>query len=293
MPIDSLCSGCGKTLRVNDEFVGRKARCPICGFVYVVGSDKIVEPTQGQIVSDPTIVETTHATEKNPVLPVLEPLAETWEAFATSKPVSKESVDQITPSAAQPIGAIETTGTSEVPSQSFNPVVKFFVRTPNSMVYGPSDTETVLDWINQGRLDDTCHIREQSSEQWLGIAAWRFQSRKFQNPMSGPAYQPSNQFGAAPLSTVQSAGTVKTGNGIVVLVIGIVSWVLCPTGLGAWICSIFAIILAMVELGKIRNGQSPRSEKWLVLIGMWLGIANVVVWAFLIVGLIVISILNA
>ena len=292
MPIDSICSGCGKALRVNDEFVGRRARCPICGFVYVVGGDKVVEPTQSQIVSDPTIAEATQENEKNPVLPVLEPLADTWESFATNKPVSKESADQITPSASQPIEAMETTLSSILPSQSFNSVAKFFVRTPNSMVYGPSDTETVLDWINQGRLDDTCHIREQSSEQWLGIAAWRFQSRKLQNPMSNPVYQRSNQFGAAPISTVQSAGNIKTGNGIIVLVLGIVSWVLCPTGLG-WMCSFLAIIFAMVELGKIRNGQSPRSEKTIVLIGMWLGIANLVVIAFAIVALIGISIFNA
>ena len=265
MPIDSICSGCGKTLRVNDEFVGRKARCPICGFVYVVGGDQIVEPTQGQIVSDPAM-ETTHATEKDPVLLELQPLADS---------------------------SSEPTLSSEFPSQSFEPVAKFFVRTPNSMVYGPSDTETVLDWINQGRLDDTCHIREQTSEQWLGIAAWRFQSRKLQNPMTSPVNQPSNQFGAAPLSTVQSVGTIKTGNGMVVLVLGIVSWVLCFTGLGAWICSFIAIILAMVERGKIREGQSPRNEKTIVLIGMWLGITNLLAWAFSIIALIGISIFNA
>lgn len=259
MPIDSLCSGCGKTLRVNDEFIGRKARCPICGFVYVVGGVGVVEAAQGQIVSDPTTVETAHAAE----------------------PVT------------QSIGTNETTLTSEVPIQSFNPVASFFVRTPNSIVYGPTDTETVLDWINQKRLDDTCHIREQSSEQWLGIAAWRFQFRKLQNPMSSQVYQPQNQFGAVPLSTVQSAGNIKPGNGMVVLVLGIVSWVLCPTGLGAWICGILAIIFATVEVGKIRDGQSPRSEKTLVLIGMWLGIANLMVWALSIVGIIVISIFSA
>ena len=80
---------------------------------------------------------------------------------------------------------------------------------------------------------------------------------------------------------------------MVVLVLGIVSWVLCFTGLGAWICSFIAIILAMVELGKIREGQSPRNEKTIVLIGMWLGITNLLAWAFSIIALIGISIFNA
>ena len=159
-------------------------------------------------------------------------------------------------------------------------------------MFGPSDTKTILDWINQGRLDDTCHIREQNSEQWLGIAAWRFQSRSLQNPVVNLVYQGANQFGAVPVSTVQSAGYGKAGNGMVVLVLGIISWVLCLTALGAWICSLLAIVFAAIEFGKIRDGQSPSNEKTFVLIGMWLAIANLVTWAFLIIGVIVISILN-
>ncbi len=33
MPIEFNCSGCGKLLRVPDEFAGRQARCPHCGGV--------------------------------------------------------------------------------------------------------------------------------------------------------------------------------------------------------------------------------------------------------------------
>ena len=243
MPIDSQCTGCGKSLRVSDEFVDRKARCPICGIVYIVGGVGLDETTPAPIASDPTAFEATSGS-----------------SFATDNPIA--------------------------------PIAKFFVRTPNSSVYGPSDTKTVLEWINQGRLDDTCHIREQSSEQWLGIAAWRFQSRSIQNPISSAVYQGTNQFGSVPVSTVQSAGYGNGGNGTVVLVLGLISWVLCPTVLGAWICSILAIVFATIEFGKIRNGQSPSSQKTLVLIGMWLAIANLVAWAFLIIGVIVISILN-
>lgn len=257
MPIDSQCSGCGKTLRVNDEFVGRKARCPVCGTVYVVSDIGLDETIPAPIAPAPTTVDTTHFTQNDSSLSTLQQLADSGSSFATD-----------------------------------NPVAKFFVRTPNSIVYGPSNTETVLDWINQGRLDDTCHIREQSSEQWLGIAAWRFQSRSLQNPVAGSVYQGANQFGAVPVSTVQTAGYGKAGNGTVVLVLGIIGWVLCLTALGAWICSILAIVLATIEFGKIRDGQSPSSEKTFVLIGMWLAIANLVTWAFLIIGIIVLSILS-
>jgi len=257
MPIDSQCTGCGKTLRVDDEFVGRKARCPVCGFVYIVSGVILVEPTPVPISSPLTADHATDAAQDGSSVSGLQPIAEPLSTFATDKPVAK-----------------------------------FFVRTPNSVVYGPSDTVTVLDWINQGRLDDTCHIREQSSEQWLGIAAWRFQTRGLQNPVIGPIFQTANQFGAVPVSTLQSAGQGKAGNGTVVLVLGLVSWILCLTIFGAWICSILAIVLAAIEFGKIRNGLSPSNEKTFVSIGMWLAIANLVTWAFLIIGVIVIAIIN-
>ncbi len=253
MPIDSLCSGCGKTLRVNDEFVGRKARCPVCGLVYVVGGATIDQSTQMPATVDPTVVETAYALKIESNAPVLQPLD-----------------DSLAPM----------------------PDVQYFVRTPNAMVYGPSDSATVLDWISQGRLDDSCHIRDESSEQWVGIAAWRFQTRKMQNPMARPADAVANPFGAVPHSNVQSAGYSKSGNGTVVLVLGIVSWILCPTFFGAMLCSILAIVIASNEFGKIRNGLSPDTEKTAITIGLWLSIGNLVAWCLLIAGVIVVSILS-
>ena len=36
MPIETICKGCARKLRVADEFAGRKARCPHCKAVYTV-----------------------------------------------------------------------------------------------------------------------------------------------------------------------------------------------------------------------------------------------------------------
>ncbi len=38
MPIESICPGCGSSLRVADEHAGRQARCPACQTIYVVPS---------------------------------------------------------------------------------------------------------------------------------------------------------------------------------------------------------------------------------------------------------------
>jgi len=36
MPIETICEGCGRRLRVSDEHAGKQARCPQCGTIYVV-----------------------------------------------------------------------------------------------------------------------------------------------------------------------------------------------------------------------------------------------------------------
>lgn len=36
MAIETICSGCGKTLAVPDEHAGKKARCPACGQIYTI-----------------------------------------------------------------------------------------------------------------------------------------------------------------------------------------------------------------------------------------------------------------
>ena len=266
MPIDSQCTGCGKTLRVNDEFVGRKARCPLCGNVYVAGGV--------QTASEPSIAETSYAPQSESTSSAKQQNSDSWSSLPTEKPPL-----------AQPIASnIETS----VP-QVLKPVatVRYFVRTPNTMVYGPSDHESVLDWIAQGRLDDTCHIREETSEQWIGMAAWRFQTRKVQIPIAISSFQNANAFGSVPVSSIQSMGYPKAGNGNVVLVLGLVSWLLCPTGIGSWVCGILAIYFATIELGKMQNGERPSKDKAIVLIGMWLGILNLAAWVLAFIGLVI------
>ena len=45
MPIEALCPGCGRKLRVADEHAGRQARCPMCQAIYTV-------PAPGDAVRD-------------------------------------------------------------------------------------------------------------------------------------------------------------------------------------------------------------------------------------------------
>jgi hypothetical protein len=62
-----------------------------------------------------------------------------------------------------------------------------------------------------------------------------------------------------------------SANAIIALVAGILSFVMCPLILG-----VVAWIMGKSENGKIERGESPSAGKTLAQIGMWLGIANVI-----------------
>jgi len=49
MSIETKCPGCARTLRVEDEHVGKQARCPICNEIYIVPGNAAVAvgPTDG------------------------------------------------------------------------------------------------------------------------------------------------------------------------------------------------------------------------------------------------------
>jgi hypothetical protein len=47
MPIETKCPGCGRGLRVDDQYAGRQARCPVCNTIYVVPGGDAPAPEQG------------------------------------------------------------------------------------------------------------------------------------------------------------------------------------------------------------------------------------------------------
>ncbi|MBE2256902.1 MAG: DUF4190 domain-containing protein, partial [Ignavibacteria bacterium] len=66
------------------------------------------------------------------------------------------------------------------------------------------------------------------------------------------------------------SGSAST-NAIISLVAGILSWIACPFVLG-----IVAWVMGKSELSKIERRESSVEGKTLATIGMWLGIANVI-----------------
>lgn len=87
-----------------------------------------------------------------------------------------------------------------------------------------------------------------------------------------PPQAPYNQAGAS-------------SNAIIALVLGILSYIMCPVilGIGAW-------IMGKKELAEINAGRSSDAGRMIANIGMWLGIINVVL---AVIGIVIFLILLA
>lgn len=94
-----------------------------------------------------------------------------------------------------------------------------------------------------------------------------------------PPPPPQQSFGGS------SQGSAST-NSIMALVFGILSFVLCPFILG-----ITAWIMGKIECGKIQRGESSQAGLTMAKIGMWLGVANVVLCVLCFIGYVFIALI--
>lgn len=90
MPIETICQGCARKLRVPDQHAGKKARCPQCGTIYVVPSSPDAR--------SPALDETTAPASAQRPAEHEEPKAERWQLRTPSGqvygPVPRAELDQ-------------------------------------------------------------------------------------------------------------------------------------------------------------------------------------------------------
>lgn len=253
MPIISNCENCGSTLQVDDAYAGLQARCGMCNAIYTVPRKPLEEATADR--------------DRSPFGAGL-----SGELSAGS---NQDTLPEIQP--------IESPGYA--PGNSAEPELEaqketFWVKVPDGNVYGPADASTILSWADQGRVNGACEVNPNGSQLWLNFTVWRLQQseRRSSSPEGGSSGVGSpnlfgDQFGVQPIPANQKPITAS-GQGLLILSLGLISWFLCPTILGAPLCSVITLILATNELRKISEGRAPRNDRMLVLIGMWLAIGN-------------------
>lgn len=258
MPIISTCESCGSTLQVDDAFAGLQARCGMCNAIYTVPHQPLADAAS----------ESARTLDQRGSV-------ETFPAVAS------ESLSEI-----QPIGSPGFAPVVPVEAAIETKSETFWVKVPDGNVYGPTDAATILSWAEQGRVNASCEVNPNGSQLWLNFTVWRMQQLEKRASASvggsAAARTPNlfgDQFGVHPVPANQKP-TTSSGQGLLILSLGLISWFLCPTILGAPLCSIITLILATNELRKISEGRSPRGDRTLVLIGMWLAIGNMALSAF-------------
>ncbi|XZE20755.1 hypothetical protein SH449x_000641 [Pirellulaceae bacterium SH449] len=164
---------------------------------------------------------------------------------------------------------------------------RFFVRIPNGQEFGPADRATILAWESQGRVNETCKVRSQTGSLYTDFKMWK-ETISSANPQSSslPRFSSVNVFGdqigrvdvAANQSTLVTQSRATT-----ILILGVGSWILCLSILGAPVCAVIAIYLGVGELGRIHRGEVSSDNKPAVWIGLILGVSNLLFTLILLV----------
>lgn len=197
MPIETICQGCARKLRVPDEHAGKKARCPQCGMIYVVPSS----PDASSPAIDPASPETPARTDSGP--------------------------DDIPSSAASPFASNAASAKQE----------RWQVRTNDGRVYGPVPKYEVDQWFSEGRIPANATLLREGDSQWRNAADVYPQlasGRRKIDERNNPFSELATPHGVRRTPTVPRRYQAPHRGGLI-LVLAILGWAICPVlGPFAW-----------------------------------------------------------
>jgi hypothetical protein len=227
MPIETLCQGCGKRLRVADEHAGKLAKCPQCQAVYTVPQS---------------------------------PVAAAWGGGAASD---------------SPLGVGD----------------RWHLKTPDGLTFGPVARAELDRWLAEGRITPHSQILHEGEGHWAWAAQIypHLQAAAAPSPFK-PGAMPTAMLagGANPYADAPAAATSysygpyspyrEQHRGGTVLTMAIVGLVVCQ------FLAIAAVIMALVDLGKMKRGVMDPAGKGQTIAGLVIGsisIGIMVIWIVL------------
>ena len=247
MTIESTCHGCGKRLRVGDEYAGRQARCPECGYVYTVPDAPSADAT---------------ATDA--------PETGSTSSASSASDSKREEVKLPSPTEEAPDDAAKTAeaeGSNE----------EWYMKTPEGQIYGPSSRQVLHEWVSEGRVTDDCSLRRGEHGSWTS-AGDIFPQLK--TPHWSAAHQPGGGTYATPSSSGHSqyraaqffAGGryVQPHRAGMILTFAILGGAFCP------IFSIVAWAMGTTDLQQMRDGLMDQSGMGMTQAGQILGMIHTI-----------------
>ncbi|MBX3422261.1 MAG: hypothetical protein KF752_11965 [Pirellulaceae bacterium] len=185
-----------------------------------------------------------------------------------------------TPTAQSP-ATTESPIVSASDSQTAQPIVdSYWLLAADGQVYGPTDRDTLNRWFHEGRIGAGYRIRQGEAGPWT--EAHVFHPANAFHTASGNPYAVSPTLALG--SGVASPTYAKPDRGVLVLVMGILSFVVCG------LFSIIAVVMGARALKDIQAGLANPNDKTMVQIGFWLGVVNLVLH-LLVIALIALAII--
>lgn len=164
MGVRFACHHCGKPLNIKTELAGKRAVCPAC-------SGKIRIPLEDAETSLPVEVKPTRSMEADKALESAgsQKLLESTTADADQTPESVSQQRVPIEATAQKIGSqvlAPSPNHVEKVLQEFDAAASWYVRPPGGGQYGPANTETFGQWIQEGRVAASSLVWRDGWSQW-------------------------------------------------------------------------------------------------------------------------------
>ena len=240
MAIETICQGCGKKLRVGEQYAGRQARCPECGDVY-----RVPELNAGTSQGSDDKLTTT-------------------ERGATT-----------TNDSSHPDSA--TTGPL---SQAASSTEQWYMKTPEGQIYGPASRQQLHQWVAEGRVTDDCYLRRGEHGPWNGAGEVfpQLSPRSQSAQPSGGTYvsgYPRSTYSQPHRAGGYGGGRhVQPHRGGLILTFAILGWAMCP------IFSVVAWTMGTTDMQLMRRGMMDNSGLGITQAGQILGMIHTILSGF-------------
>ena len=196
-------------------------------------------------------------------------------------PAAATSPDQPSP----PDSSLGGLGSPDQPDESSG----FWMQSTAGQVFGPADRQTLNRWFSEGRVGAGYRIRVGLQGDWFDAALFH-QAASAPGGAVGTAAGSANPYAASPSSpwsgTATSAPSLhrypKPDRGVLVLVMGILSFAICG------VFGIAAVIMGRTALNDIQSGRANPKDKTMVQVGFWLGVVNLILHVLAIIFYIII-----
>lgn len=289
MAIELICPGCAKKLRVGEEHAGKNARCPACGTVTPVTATAALHSRPDSPSDSPASQASPFGASFGSSVPASTPGA---NPPAPGSPVFGSAAFG-TPSGGSQAGGAPTfsaatfsgaggpavgMGTSGATSDPNAAAGRWLLRADNGQTYGPIPRSELDAWVQQGRVSATSYVIREGDAQWQLASVLYPQLNPLRTPASGNPWAetttpggfayppPSGAYGYG--QTGALGGYKRPHRGVLVLVLGALSWVIC------FIFGLVAFFMGQADVRAMKRGEMDDSGLAMTRAGMYIGLAS-------------------